>query len=127
VTKDFTEWHSLKQQLQVRKDAPIFQQQEIWWCSVGMNIGHEADGKSKLYSRPVLVVRKFNRHIFFGVSLTSRIKENPYYHRIHFLGNEQCVMLSQLRLWESRRLLNRMGKLPDNQFNAVRAALQNLL
>ena len=42
----------------------------------------------------VLIVRKFNPHIFFGVPLTTKIKQNPYYFPMRFKDREQCVMLS---------------------------------
>src|SRR4029078_5894888 len=100
MEKDFTDWHHLKAQLHAEHSAPTFQQREVWWCSIGVNIGHEMDGKNSDFNRPVLIVRKFNAHIFLGVPLTTQIKANPYYHRIHFKGREQCVMLSQLRLWD---------------------------
>ena len=32
----------------------------------------------------VLIVRKFNPHIFFGVPLTTKIKHNPYYFPMRF-------------------------------------------
>ena len=47
-----------------------------------------------LQDYPVLIVRKFNPHIFFGVPLTTKIKQNPYYLPIRFKDREQCVMLS---------------------------------
>lgn len=125
--KDFEGWHQLKQHLNARADAPTFQQREIWWCSVGVNIGHEADGKNQFYNRPILIVRKFNRHIFLGVPLTTQIKQNLYYHPIHFKNKAQCVMLSQLRLWESKRLTEFLGKLPKEQFEEVRKALKQMI
>ncbi len=30
------------------------------WCSIGINVGDEEDGKNELYERPVLVIKKFN-------------------------------------------------------------------
>ena len=38
---------------------------------MGVNVGHAMDGKNQFYHRPVLIVRKFNPHLFFGVPLTS--------------------------------------------------------
>jgi mRNA interferase MazF len=99
--KDFSEWHRLKTELQQRQGSPNPNQREIWWCSVGLNLGHEEDGKGTQFSRPVLVVRKFNRRIFWGVPLTTQIKDKLHYHRIYFKEQEQCAMLSQLRLWKA--------------------------
>lgn len=127
MEKDFTAWHDLKTHLQKQGETPTFKQREIWWCSIGVNVGDEMDGKSQLFSRPVLIVRKFNRRIFIGVPLTTKVKDNPYYHRIHFKGIDQCVMLSQLRLWEGKRLTRRMGQLPEDQFEKIRQALKAML
>lgn len=127
MEKDFIEWHTLKEWLNDHHNAPVFQQREIWWCSLGVNVGHEEDGKGPHYRRPILVVRKFNQHIFWGAPLTTQIKSNPYYHRIYFKGREQCVMLSQLRLLESKRLTVSMGQLPEKQFMGIRKALRDLI
>jgi hypothetical protein len=50
-----------------------------------------------------------------------------YYLPIRFKDREQCVMLSQLRLWDGKRLTHKMGQLPDDQFAAVKQALRKLL
>jgi mRNA interferase MazF len=127
VIKDFAGWNDLKIQLNSLAEVPGFQEREIWWCCLGINIGHEMDGKNRLYSRPVLVLRKFNKHVFLGLPLTTKIKSNPYYYPIHFKERDQCVMLSQLRLWESKRLTTRMGRLSSPQFEQVKEATKNML
>ena len=58
--KDFDGWHPCKKQIDQLKKRPTIRQREIWWCSIGVNVGVEQDGKNSLYERPVLVVR--NRH-----------------------------------------------------------------
>jgi mRNA interferase MazF len=125
--KDFEQWHRVKTGLDARRRSPTFQERQIWWCSLGVNIGHEEDGKGDYATRPVLIVRKFNRRIFWGVPLTTQIKDRLHYHRVHFKGVEQCVMLSQMRLWEARRLRSEMGQLPEDQFEGIREALKALL
>ena len=60
-------------------------------------------------------------------TLTTKIKQNPYYLPMRFKDREQCVMLSQLRLWDGKRLTHKMGQLPDDQFEAVKQALRRLL
>ena len=127
MEKLFQQWHTLKCALHGRDNAPVVKQREVWWCSVGANVGHETDGKGIKYSRPVLVVRKFNKHIFLGVPLTTQIKQKPYYFQIHFQGRDQCVVLSQLRLWDSKRLTSRMGSLPKKQFEELRVAIRAMI
>ena len=125
--KDFSAWSALKKQLDEDRKVPTFQEREIWWCSIGVNIGHEENGKNQDYSRPVLVVRKFNDHIFWGLPLTTQIKEKHYYYRIHFKDREQCVMLSQIRLLGSARLTDKMGKLSQQQFDVIKEELKSML
>jgi mRNA interferase MazF len=127
MNKDFDDWNSVKKKLDTSHTAPTFQKREIWWCSIGLNIGHEENGKNKDYSRPVLIVRKFNDHIFWGIPLTTQIKEKHYYHKIHFKEKEQCVMLSQIRLLESRRLNDKMGKISQKQFDEIREVLKGMI
>lgn len=127
MEKDFTGWHTLKTRLNARHRLPTFDERDIWWCGIGINIGQEVDGKGDYFRRPVLIVRKFSPRIFLGVPLTTKIKENPFYHRIHFKGQEQCVMLSQMRMLESKRLSSPMGQLSQKQFDGVRDALRKLI
>jgi len=131
-TKDFHGWHKLKQNLHDRQGTgvPTIKEREVWWCSIGVNVGDEEDGHNELYNRPVLVVRKFNSRIFWGVPLTTKIKESKLYFPIEFKEEKICAMLSHLRLYDTKRLTShksKMGKLPDNQFEAVKAALKELL
>lgn len=126
--KDFDGWNIIKQKLNcVPNQMRLFSQREIWWCKVGLNVGHEENGKGVDYSRPVLVVKKFNNHIFLGIPLTTQIKEKHYYHRINFKNREQCAMLSQLRLFGSERLMNKMGKLSQEQFDEIRKILKEMM
>ena len=43
--KDFQNWHSLKTKLESLEKDELFREREIWWCSIGENIGFEQDGK----------------------------------------------------------------------------------
>jgi len=124
--KDFIGWHSFKTSLNAGSGA-TFKEREIWWCSVGINVGDEEDGKNHQYSRPVLILKKFNHKVFWGLPLTTKIKENPYYFRINFKGNDQSVMLTQLKVFDSRRLSDKMGYLTYDQFVRVRDAVSGLL
>ena len=74
--------------------------------------------------------RKFNAHLFWGVAITTQMKADPYYFPVDFKGYTRCVMLSHLRLYDTKRLLghkSKMGKLSPKQFGAVKRALKELL
>ena len=68
---DFDKWNNKKKQLHVRTNAPTFKEREVWWCSLGANIGTEQNGKGQNFTRPVLVLRKFSTSQFkFSTSST---------------------------------------------------------
>lgn len=126
MSKDYNDWHRLKSELHDRADLPTFQEREIWWCSIGLNIGHEQDGKHEEFHRPVIIIRKFSRATFLGVPLTTSTRERPYYHPITFKGRPGFVILSQIRLWASNRLSDKMGQLGKKEFEEIRAELRKL-
>ena len=119
MEKDFDSWNILKKKLDENKKSPFFKARDVWWCSIGLNVGDEENGKSQFFSRPVLVIRKFNSRLFLGLPLTTQVKENKYYHKITFKNAQQCAMMSQLRILESRRMRSRMGDLPKGQFEEI--------
>lgn len=125
-TKDFAGWHILKPKInEVR--PPLFKERDIWWCSIGVNIGHEEDGKNEKYDRPVLVIKKFNNFIFWGVPLTTQVKDVHYYYKINFNGKDQCVMVAQMRVFDSKRLTYKMGQLPLHSFEEIKTFIKDML
>ena len=49
----FLEWIGLKQKLHQGTQAPpLVSAGDIWWASIGENVGSEINGKSRLFSRP---------------------------------------------------------------------------
>lgn len=88
--KDYKNWHNLKIDIENNGQEKKFRDREIWWCSLGENIGFEEDGKHDNFERPVLVLRKFNSGMFFGLPLTSKKKENMFHSKfIHKFKNEK--------------------------------------
>ncbi len=127
MNKDFTNWNDLKQNLDKLHRVPTFKEGEIWWCSVGINIGHEIFGKNKLFNRPVLIVRKFNNHIFLGLPLSTKIKENRFYHAFDFKGKKQSAMLSQIRVLDSRRITHKLGEVSELQLNEIKERIKEMI
>ena len=44
--KNFDDWNKIKKDIEKSKIDKVFHTQEIWWCSIGINIGFEEDGKN---------------------------------------------------------------------------------
>ncbi len=122
----FDAWNEVKK-LKQDSRRPKYNEGEVWWCSLGANIGNEQDGKGKEFVRPVLVLRKFNSNVFWGVPFTTKVKHNnKFYHPVFFNNMEQCVILSQLKLLDARRFGIRMGTINDTEVQSVKKALMKL-
>ncbi len=106
----------------------LFHEREIWWTSLGLNIGAEQDGKHELFERPVLIIRKFNREVLWVVPLTRSQKNSRYYFPIQYGSTQNSVViLSQLRLISSKRLLRKIDTLSIVQFESVVRSLGKLI
>lgn len=79
--KEFEIWNKKKQTLHHSNKDIYFRKGEIWWCALGVNIGYEQDGKNEKFERPVLVLRKINRHLALTIPLSSKLKDHPYYYQ----------------------------------------------
>jgi mRNA-degrading endonuclease toxin of MazEF toxin-antitoxin module len=79
-----------------------------------------------LYSRPVLVLRVFGNGTFMGIPLTSVIKSGTWYASISFHGKEHVALLTQARVLSTKRLENKMGALPEADFEKIKEAFVRL-
>lgn len=125
--KDFINWHSKKSKLDLNEQRPYFHEGEIWYASIGLNIGYEQDGKGSDYLRPVLIIKKFNNEICWVVPLTHTSKNTIYYAHIKILGNESTAILSQLKLLDVKRFSHRIYKISDEDFKLVTKKLKELI
>ena len=126
MEKDFDRWNKIKKETHGKKLPPLFSEREVWWCTLGINIGSEEDGKGSNYLRPVLVVRKFNKDIFYGLPITSNKKDNKFHLIIDSGDIQGSVILSQMRLIDAKRLSHLLGKITDKELNEVKKKLKAL-
>lgn len=126
ANQNFDNWNTKKKALS-KRERVYFNKGDIWIASIGKNIGDEEDGKHSNFERPVLIIRKFNNNIFLGVPLTSNIeKEDKYYHKlISFLGS--TLILSQIRLFDAKRLLRFMSKIDNDELNEIKLKIGDIV
>ncbi len=119
--KDFDRWNENKKEVQVSSLNFYFKEQEIWWSRVGINIGVESDGKGNEFARPVLILKKHNKHSCLVVCLTTQIKDNKNYiqidkeNHLHIYAN-----LSQIKVIDSKRLISKIFFLNREKFIKVK-------
>ena len=54
MQKDFDRWNKIKKATDAADEAArlYFRDREVWWVRLGHNIGYEANGKSREFTRP---------------------------------------------------------------------------
>ena len=75
MQKDFDGWNTRKKSINERDTKDVyFYEREIWWCSLGANVGFEQDGTDEFFERPVVIIKKYNPQIFLAVPLSTTSK-----------------------------------------------------
>ncbi len=120
MKKDFKTWHIKKEKLNDADANAFFQEREVWWCLLGVNVGHEQDGGQRDFERPVVILKKFNLDVCLVIPLTARPKKGIYYFPVGTIEERNAVaVLSQVRLIDRRRLVNKICTLEENIFRAL--------
>lgn len=125
--KNFVTWHKSKVSLQEDKARPFFHEGEVWSCAMGLNIGFEQDGRGEQYLRPVVIVKKFNNEVCWGVPLTTTKKKGKYYFSFTLNDSTSTAILSQIRLIDGKRLQYKMGTVSKEDCAGIRKNLAQLL
>lgn len=106
--KRFFEWIHLKERLDSKiSAAPFVSEGEVWWASLGENVGFEINGKSKTFTRPVLIFRKLSSQFYFVIPLTTQKRTGTWYVNYQYGEEEITACLHQGRSIDYRRLQNR--------------------
>lgn len=125
---DFDRWHDIKVRLHSSRRVPYgYKEREVWWLAVGQNIGVEENGKGREFSRPVLILKGFSKYGFWGLPLSTTQKRSQYYYPVITGGKEGAVLLSQLRMFDTHRLIKRYTTLEKSAFEDIKRAVVNFL
>ena len=124
--KRFDEWNEVKKNTHGLRRMRAMMEGEGWWCARGEHVVVECVGKSEVFSRPVLVLKKLSRFGFMGIPLTSQMHEGDWYVPFVFQGKTSVAVLSQARTFSVLRLCRRMGTLPESDLNAVAIGFDRL-
>ena len=129
MEKDFQKWHGKKSHIDQIEHRPFFHEGEMWWCTLGINVGFEQNGHGDDFLRPVIVFRKFNNEVFWAIPLTRTDKKTKYYFPLSSSkdGQISTAILSQIRLIDARRLSHIFGKVNKEDFVALTKKFKALL
>jgi pseudaminic acid cytidylyltransferase len=125
---DFDRWNHLKQKINSKEKTLFFREKEVYFMSIGKNIGHESYGKENLFLRPVLVYKKLTHTTFLGIPLTSKPKEGNYFFQFSYKKDQiSTAMFNQIRVFDIRRVDYYSGKISMNTWKNLETKLQKFL
>jgi mRNA interferase MazF len=129
MQKDFDKWNKKKKIVNATslKYSFFYHEREIWWSAIGLNVGVEIDGKNNIFERPVLIIKKFNKEMFWGVPLTTSKKDGAFFHELNHQDGLSWAIISQLKLFSSQRLLRKMGTVSVEQVSAIKRKIRDQL
>ncbi len=130
MKKYFQKWHDKKSVIDQIEKRPFFHEGEIWWCTLGVNIGFEQDGGGDDYLRPVIIYKKFNNEVFWAIPLTHTNKKTKYYFQLTKESDAptSSAILSQIRLVDARRLSHKLKvNVSKDDFSALTKKFKTLL
>jgi mRNA-degrading endonuclease toxin of MazEF toxin-antitoxin module len=126
MKKDFDKWNEKKKQTDTEKPR-LYTVREIWWCQLGLNIGSEQNGNGKLFLRPVIILRGFSADTCMVIPLTTSPRLHPL--RIaagEVQGEKATALLSQIRVIDTRRLVEKVGFIDKVIFEEIRKTARKL-
>lgn len=125
--KRFLEWIRLKKMLHEKmKEPPHVFEGDIWWASIGENIGFEINGKSQFFSRPVIIFKKLSRQFYLVIPTTSQEKKGSWFVSMISTLIIKTACLHQIRVMDYRRLHSRLGQLHESDFKNIKNGFSNL-
>lgn len=73
--------------------------------NVGLNIGFEQNGSEDNFSHPMLIVKKFNNHMFWVIPLSTKQMPFDFYFNYTDPHNQKVlVIIAQMKLVSVKRL-----------------------
>ena len=127
LSKRFAKWIRVKEKLHSNQvNRPHVTESEVWWISFGENIGSEINGKGPLFTRPGIVFKKLTGNKFLTLPTTSQIKLGSWYVPVQYGDHAVCVILSEARIVDTRRLTSRVGRLNASEFKKVKEGFKQL-
>ena len=109
------------------ENKKTFHEREVWFIKIGENVGFEQNGKGDEFLRPVVVYKKFSKNVFLGIPLTRTIKDGKFYSSFDFKGQRSVAILSQIRLFDSKRLSYATGRISKGDYGKLKEKLIELI
>jgi mRNA interferase MazF len=127
---DFDSWNVLKKKIETEiNPADKYPKEgEVWMSSVGKNIGFEQNGSGDNFSRPVVIIKKFNNHMFWSVPLSTKQKDFDFYYNYTDINNQAVsAILAQMKLMSIKRLKRKLYEVDEKKLGEIKVKLKLFL
>ncbi|MDO8454900.1 MAG: type II toxin-antitoxin system PemK/MazF family toxin [Sulfurimonas sp.] len=126
--KNFDDWNVVKKQVDSKSEIITYKERDIFWVNLGENVGFEQNGKDTAFLRPVVVIRKFSKNLFFGVPLSTSTKDGNFFYQFSFIENKiSTALLVQAKTFDVKRLERRIGMIGKRDFEIMKEKLKDLI
>lgn len=125
----YNKWNEKKKDIQKSTISQniYFKEGDVWWSSIGLNIGTESFGKGEFFRRPIIILKKLSSELYIAVLLTSKFKQGTWFADITINNDSRCAMVYQIRTLHRKRLQHKIGHLDHDNFSKVKEKLEALL
>ncbi len=124
---EYKKWVEICESLKEKEINFYFKEREVWWCYIGENIGREQNGKEE-FKRPVLIFKKINKDLFWGIPFTTKYKNEYYKFPVGIVSGElNYALWEQLRVFSSKRLLDYYTSLDKKFFEQLKFILKGFI
>jgi len=131
VTDNYDKWNKIKKDISKENTIVGYKNRDIFYMKMGVNIGFEQNGKGEDFVRPVVIIKGFNENMFFGVPLSTKIKDGKFYYSFEFKKENTVIknnaLLSQMKLFSTKRLLNKIGTINQDDFKKLKLKFKKLI
>jgi mRNA interferase MazF len=129
MQKDFDKWNEIKKETD-RKILPeefFFYKREIWWCSIGVNVGREQDGHGDDFERPVLIFRVLSPDTFIAMPLSTKKRLEKFQAVVSHGHVRGFALLDQIRVFDAKRLRRKVGTINSDEFAVIKEKLRTII
>ncbi len=127
---DFDVWSSIKEALDGKtEEVKLYPKEgEVWNCFIGRNIGREQNGSTDSFSRPVIILTRFNKHMFLTLPLSSKQKDLSFYYNFTDHSNRGVsIILAQVKLMSIKRFNRKMYEISNEMLFDIKSKFKDLI
>jgi len=126
MEKDFDGWNEMKKEIEDINSNIFFNEWQIWWVSLWLNIKQESCWKWENFRRPVLILKKLSSTTFIWIPLSSKIKYWTWYAIYKQSWEDFTALLYQIRMFDNARFQRKMWEIDEEDFREIKKRLKSL-